>query len=445
MTENKNQNTTYDDSEAYLYEPFTTEDGIVVPPPTRPMGPRRLIRYRNDAAEYLRALKNGDKLPDEPVAYMGTLENDEVVNTESTAAHQRLSALAAQGSMESAASDEDTLQKVQGNGTAQSTSVQSDPTMVGLDDSSLVFEDEVEPASSAVDESSYQPLTVTTPWATGAQPVVPAPADSEENSVGVDEQVHESEAVVSDPLTQHDGEDASAESISPLESDELGDAGESENFSVAASEPAVDEGVHETEVVEVTDSALFEEEQDAPVEEYIPETVSALSAQGLDLTPVAAEFSEFTDDELLGDDAGAHDAAAPVQEHDSFESVEAESEGAKDSQEYENLREDESLSESQSTGLEISEYTEGNSEQSAGESQFDVAQIGQSTRAENKTAQVAEEPVTPVGYVKDSTEAESHESSSAVDRKSTSAVWLPLVLIIMALVIFGIYFFMNNG
>lgn len=415
MTENKDQNTSYDESEAYLYEPFTTEDDIVVPPPTRPMGPRRLTRYRTDAAEYLRALKNGEQLPDEPVAYMGALEDDESVSAESAAAHQRLSALAAQGSIESAASDESTLNKVQGNGTAKSTVAQSDPTLVGLDDSSLVFDDEVETGPAAVD---------------------------------ADDQVHETEVVVSDPLTQHDGEDASAEIISPLESDELVDAGESEDFSAAASEPAVDEGVHETEVVEVTDSALSDEEQDAPVEEYTPETVSALSAQGLDLTPVAFEFSEFTDDELLGEDAQGREDA-PVQEHDSFEGVEVDSTAVGDSQEFEDLRGEESYEATEpqddQDAAASSERSEVVHEEAVAQSQFDVAQIGSLASGAKENQQLADESATPAGYVQDSTEVASSDSSTTAAQKSTSAVWLPLVLIIMALIIFGIYFFMNNG
>lgn len=59
---------------SYLYEPFTTEDGIVVPPPARPMGPRRLARYYDEAADYLRALQRGDQeLPELPM-FMGSLD-----------------------------------------------------------------------------------------------------------------------------------------------------------------------------------------------------------------------------------------------------------------------------------------------------------------------------------------------------------------------------------
>ncbi|THD38823.1 MAG: sulfite reductase subunit alpha, partial [Rothia mucilaginosa] len=45
----------YSEDEAYLYETYVTEDGIEVPPPTKVMGPRRLARYREEVAEYLRA------------------------------------------------------------------------------------------------------------------------------------------------------------------------------------------------------------------------------------------------------------------------------------------------------------------------------------------------------------------------------------------------------
>ena len=49
----------YSEDEAYLYETYVTEDGIEVPPPTKVMGPRRLARYREEVAEYLRAARRG--------------------------------------------------------------------------------------------------------------------------------------------------------------------------------------------------------------------------------------------------------------------------------------------------------------------------------------------------------------------------------------------------
>lgn len=74
---NKTPDTSAEEAEgtpAYLLEPFVTEDGISVPPPTRPMGPRRLTRYYEEVAEYLRAIERGDEeLPEEPM-FMGEVE-----------------------------------------------------------------------------------------------------------------------------------------------------------------------------------------------------------------------------------------------------------------------------------------------------------------------------------------------------------------------------------
>ncbi len=79
MTESQEgTNKPYAEEEAYLYETYVTEDGIEVPPPTKMMGPRRLARYREEAAEYIRAMGRG-KLP-EPVDHMGPVVNNLVVD-----------------------------------------------------------------------------------------------------------------------------------------------------------------------------------------------------------------------------------------------------------------------------------------------------------------------------------------------------------------------------
>ena len=67
-----------DETPAYLTESYVTEDGLEIPPPTRPMGPRRLSRYYEEVAEYLHALQRGDEeLPEVPM-FMGTIEGVEV-------------------------------------------------------------------------------------------------------------------------------------------------------------------------------------------------------------------------------------------------------------------------------------------------------------------------------------------------------------------------------
>ena len=108
MTESQEgTNKPYAEEEAYLYETYVTEDGIEVPPPTKMMGPRRLARYREEAAEYIRAMGRG-KLP-EPVAHMGPVVNTLVVDPRVLSIQRRFAALAAQGAIDMSANDEDKL------------------------------------------------------------------------------------------------------------------------------------------------------------------------------------------------------------------------------------------------------------------------------------------------------------------------------------------------
>ena len=108
MTESQEgTNKPYAEEEAYLYVTYVTEDGIEVPPPTKMMGPRRLARYREEAAEYIRAMGRG-KLP-EPVDHMGPVVNNLVVDPRVLSIQRRFAALAAQGAIDMSANDEDKL------------------------------------------------------------------------------------------------------------------------------------------------------------------------------------------------------------------------------------------------------------------------------------------------------------------------------------------------
>ena len=113
----------YSEDEAYLYETYVTEDGIEVPPPTKVMGPRRLARYREEVAEYLRAARRGE--PAKPVANMGSVIHAGAIDPQVLAGSRRFSgragaapglavqrrfaALAAQGKIETEANDEEKL------------------------------------------------------------------------------------------------------------------------------------------------------------------------------------------------------------------------------------------------------------------------------------------------------------------------------------------------
>ena len=97
----------YSEDEAYLYETYVTEDGIEVPPPTKVMGPRRLARYREEVAEYLRAARRGE--PAKPVANMGSVIYTDAIDPQVLAVQRRFAALAAQGKIDTEANDEEKL------------------------------------------------------------------------------------------------------------------------------------------------------------------------------------------------------------------------------------------------------------------------------------------------------------------------------------------------
>ena len=97
----------YSKDEAYLYETYVTEDGIEVPPPTKVMGPRRLARYREEVAEYLRANRRGE--PAKPVANMGSVIYTDAIDPQVLAVQRRFAALAAQGKIDTEANDEEKL------------------------------------------------------------------------------------------------------------------------------------------------------------------------------------------------------------------------------------------------------------------------------------------------------------------------------------------------
>ena len=78
-----------------------------MPPPTRVMGPRRLARYREDVANYLRAMGRGER--PNPVENMGSLANTHDIDPRVLAVQRRFAALATQGSIKLNANDEEKL------------------------------------------------------------------------------------------------------------------------------------------------------------------------------------------------------------------------------------------------------------------------------------------------------------------------------------------------
>lgn len=420
MADNNNQQEQETDS--YLYEPFVAEDGILVPPPTRPMGPRRLARYRDDAAEYLRALKNGGPLPEEPVAFMGTLD-DNLMGSESAAqVQQKLADLAAQGSMEATVPQEsrqDTSQAAEQTapsaeilGTAGEPAVTPDQ------------ETEATKPAAVVDADTYQPLTVTAPWAAQSKETTqvdknetPAPAEAPE----VSEAVHETYVEVIDPR---------------LSSEPPAESTEGESLLDATQTPAVEEA--ETLAAAETDPADTIE---------TPQPVSALSSQGLDLSPVASEYSEVRFDEEP--EEYQYTGATQEAPYEGFDPEPATSSDpvaeAEEPEENDDFTSRSPFKTSEPTtptpvvepAAEQEERQDATPEpKPVTASVFSVAQLTQAGRTGMLSTHNAmsnpEETMRQVPY-------------EYPDEHKGSMFWLWAVLIVIVIIMVGAYFFMNNG
>ena len=232
----------YSEDEAYLYETYVTEDGIEVPPPTKVMGPRRLARYREEVAEYLRAARRGE--PAKPVANMGSVIHADAIDPQVLAVQRRFAALAAQGKIDTEANDEEKLHEP-----------------APLTSSLRVLRPE-EIAQNRVDATS--PSAVDNPM-TSSIPVIAV----------VKEEKPEPE------LHQYLVRDEPK--VEELDSSDV----EAEQTEVASVEE---------EVVEVAEVAEVEESADE-----LPTRVSAVNAQGLDLSVLDSASAGDTVDSVDGD------------------------------------------------------------------------------------------------------------------------------------------------
>ena len=232
----------YSEDEAYLYETYVTEDGIEVPPPTKVMGPRRLARYREEVAEYLRANRRGE--PAKPVANMGSVIYTDAIDPQVLAVQRRFAALAAQGKIDTEANDEEKLHEP-----------------APLTSSLRILRPE-EIAQNRVDATS--PSAVDNPM-TSSIPVIAV----------VKEEKPEPE------LHQYLVRDEPK--VEELDSSDV----EAEQTEVASVE---EETVEVAEVAEVEESA-----------DELPTRVSAVNAQGLDLSVLDGASAGDTVDSVDGD------------------------------------------------------------------------------------------------------------------------------------------------
>lgn len=231
----------YSEDEAYLYETYVTEDGIEVPPPTKVMGPRRLARYREEVAEYLRANRRGE--PAKPVENMGSVVHADAIDPQVLAVQRRFAALAAQGKIDTEANDEEKLHEP-----------------APLTSSLRVLRPE-EIAKNRVDATS--PSAVDNPM-TSSIPVIAV----------VKEEKPEPEPELHQYLVRDEPK------VEELDSPDI----EAEQTEVASVEEET------VEVAEVEESA-----------DELPTRVSAVNAQGLDLSVLDSASAGDTVDSVDGD------------------------------------------------------------------------------------------------------------------------------------------------
>lgn len=269
-----------DEGSAYLHENFVTEDGIEVPPPTRPMGPRRLARYREDAAAYLRAKRDGTPLPEEPVAYMPLTDDMDGTRSQMQEVEQRFNALAAQGDI----STEDDDAFVQGgkdtrddvavsdgvNPVATASQAVEPGSASDISFGGDVIVDEIEVEETGPVEAEPEAIGSEADDATDTAPE-PEAAVAELN---VDEHVDEEQLEV-EPTSEH--------------SDATEQIGEQPSTEQPGVEASVDEETLEEEPAEYTDEA------EPHYGHALPEPVRAIDAQGLDLEGVDATIEDDDD------------------------------------------------------------------------------------------------------------------------------------------------------
>ncbi|WP_237209989.1 hypothetical protein [Rothia nasimurium] len=259
-----------DETPAYLTESYVTEGGLEIPPPTRPMGPRRLTRYYEEVAEYLRALERGDaELPEVPM-FMGAIEGIEVEQDPA----RSLVDLSQMGSISS--------------GEGEKLDVDFDSTRATVVEDPLAHIDQ---QVLGADYSEPAEATEQVDFAAAAGEIT-----GESDFVNVGElQVEEPEA--EEPVVTTNPEAIAA---------------------IIARAQAKDEEYRATHPEEEAQAELAEDTQSGPVTELftagqhtpdLPAPVRAVDAQGLDLTEIdSADVTDPAASTLASDSDGAVDS-----------------------------------------------------------------------------------------------------------------------------------------
>lgn len=301
----------YSEDEAYLYETYVTEDGIEVPPPTKVMGPRRLARYREEVAEYLRANRRGE--PAKPVANMGSVIYTDAIDPQVLAVQRRFAALAAQGKIDTEANDEEKLHEpapltsslrilrpeeiAQNRVDATSPSAVDNPMTSSIPVIAVVKEEKPEPELHQYlvrDEPKVEELDSSDVEAEQTEVASAEGKTAEEETV----EVAEVEESADELPTRVSAVDAQGLDLSVLDSASAGDTVDSVDGdpTVALSPDEVEELLQRMVDRQDPEEALVEEtaeesEEDSEVEESKPAESKAASAASAEASKEAEEES----------------------------------------------------------------------------------------------------------------------------------------------------------
>lgn len=338
MTEKLDSNSTEPTAD-YMTQAFTTDDGLIVPPPTREMGPRRLSRYRLDVADFLRALRDGGELPEEPVEYMGALPEGEA-GSDTRKIFDRFNALLEEGAFDGDSSAETE------SGAAEDTTVvtenikiySSDDFVENPENSPVIESPAAEPQDEVITsddlvEAGVISATLESEVDSAEEEIISSDDFVEQASAPVETHAEEEEVLTSDDLVDAAGLPDS--DVVPVEapSDEMPPAVEETTVEeiIAADEndqveTATAEGADESEPHRF--SHLFADESNvdgetetvaSDAESEIPLVVATSPVEPIEETTshevsVADEsnVSTATSDELLAPAVAAPVAAEPV-------------------------------------------------------------------------------------------------------------------------------------
>lgn len=258
---------------SYLLEPITLEEGLVIPPPTRPMGPRRLARYYEEVADYLRAQQRGDEELPEPPLFMGVLEGQEQEASSSLAALSQLGSIE-QGQDEEvelalSADTRTLLEDPLGHVTAQVLGQSQEPA---------------EPAGPPADLATATDLEST---ATGfidlAELAAAQEPDPEEEPAAAEPELSEPD----EPLDEGESLEETSEPEPRVEEADQQDTALQEQVAAIIARAQADDGAVESAPAQEPEG----EQVPGQMLAELPQPVAATSAQGLDFADLDAAIA----------------------------------------------------------------------------------------------------------------------------------------------------------